>query len=332
MYQIYKYKDNYQQEWDDFVMNKSINGTFLQTRRFLSYHPEDRFTDTSYIIYDEKGNIVAICPACVKYEEGKQIFFSHSGSTYGGIVFSKRILKTNKLITLFKELEDKWKEEKYDKIILKQTPLLFSNIQDEVIEYVLYYLNYKRYTELNMYIDLKEYSDNILSEFAQGKRTQINKCIRDGWYYEKITRKCDIERLHDLLSITLEKYDKKPIHTVDELYDFQCNRLSEECECFGAFFEGKMVGASLMFYFRKANVAHTQYLCADPEYNAWSPMSYMYYAMIKEAKSKNFNKLSWGIVTEDMGKYLNEGLASSKERFGSRHSLNYTYEKEFRYY
>ena len=332
MYRIYKYKETYQQEWDDFVINESVNGTFLQTRRFLGYHPEERFVDASYIIYDEKkNNIVAVCPACEKYEEGEKIFSSHSGSTYGGIVFGKRILKINKLIMLIKELEEAWKGEQYHKIILKQTPLIFSRIQDEVMVYVLDYLSYKRYTELNMYIDLKEYSDNILSEFAQGKRTQINKCIRDGWYYGKITRKCDIERLHELLSITLEKYDKKPIHTVDELYDFQSDRLIDECECFGAFFEGKMVGASLMFYFRKANIAHTQYLCADPEYNTWSAMSYMYYAMIKEARSKNFDKLSWGIVTEDMGKYLNEGLASSKERFGSRHSLNYTYEKEFRY-
>ena len=32
-------------EWDRFVMHESGNGTFLQTRNFLNYHPAGRFTD-----------------------------------------------------------------------------------------------------------------------------------------------------------------------------------------------------------------------------------------------------------------------------------------------
>ena len=34
-------------EWDRFVMHESGNGTFLQTRNFLNYHPAGRFTDAS---------------------------------------------------------------------------------------------------------------------------------------------------------------------------------------------------------------------------------------------------------------------------------------------
>ena len=38
------------EEWDDFVENRSGNGTLFQTRRFLSYHPEGRFEDRSVLV------------------------------------------------------------------------------------------------------------------------------------------------------------------------------------------------------------------------------------------------------------------------------------------
>ena len=56
---IVKYCDKIQSKWDDFVMNQSINGTFLQTRRFLSYH-KDRFVDDSLMIYKGNNTIVVV--------------------------------------------------------------------------------------------------------------------------------------------------------------------------------------------------------------------------------------------------------------------------------
>ena len=43
-YYIIKYNSSLEHEWDEFI-NNSINGTFLQSRRFLNYHPEGRFVD-----------------------------------------------------------------------------------------------------------------------------------------------------------------------------------------------------------------------------------------------------------------------------------------------
>ena len=49
-------------EWDRFVMHESGNGTFLQTRNFLNYHPAGRFTDASLMVYNEHGGLGAVCP------------------------------------------------------------------------------------------------------------------------------------------------------------------------------------------------------------------------------------------------------------------------------
>ena len=79
-----------------------------------------------------------------------------------------------------------------------------------------------------------------------------------------------------------------------------------------------------MFYFKSVMVAHTQYLSARKEYAALSPMTYLYYWIIKTMKERGFKKLSWGICTEEHGHVLNQGLLDSKEAYGSTYSNNYT--------
>ena len=49
---IEKYNDNYENIWDNFVDNESINGTIYHTRKFLNYHQKDRFEDVIYYIHN----------------------------------------------------------------------------------------------------------------------------------------------------------------------------------------------------------------------------------------------------------------------------------------
>lgn len=323
------YEEEYEEEWDRFVTEHSVNGTFLQTRRFLNYHPRDRFEDASYIVRDKKGAVVAVCPACIRIDQGKKVLYSHMGSTYGGIIISTKWYKTNKTMEIVKCLEKKWRDDGFYKVVLKQTPSLFAVENQDLLEYCLYYLGYISYKELNLYVDFDGYNEDILSELSRRKRRNVYNCDKVGCICRKLTTKQDIEKFWHLLELTLQKYERKPIHTVEELFDFIINRLKDECEIFGIYKDNEMIAGSMMFYFNRIKVAHTQYLCANPEYNRLSPMTYTYYEMLCEMRRRGFDKVSWGIVTEDMGRYLNEGLVDSKEAFGSKHAVNITYEKNF---
>lgn len=323
------YEEKYETLWDKFIVEDSVNGTFLQTRRFLSYHPVGRFQDCSYIVWNEKGEIVAVCPACKIVDNGETVLYSHMGSTYGGVIIRNgKWYKTHKVIEVLKCLEEKWEEDGIKQVILKQLPSLFAIENQDLVDYCFYYLGYETCKELNLYVDLTQYDQNILSEFSQGKRTNVHNCEKEGLTCREVRSKEELRQFHALLAETLEKYDKKPIHNVDELYDFITERLKDECEIFGIYKGDKMIAGSMMFYFHQVKVAHTQYLCADTEYNRLSPMTYAYYAMLCEMRRRGFEKVSWGGVTEDMGRYLNEGLTSSKEAFGSRHAVNMTYRKK----
>lgn len=324
---VVKYEINYEKDWDEFIQENAINGTFLHTRRFLNYHPAGRFEDMSYIVKDEKGTIIAVCPACLHRDEQGKILYSHMGSTYGGIVVHIKWYKVEKVIEIIQRLEETWVDNGISKVYLKQTPSLLSLGNQDLLEYCLYYLGYTSHIELNMYVDFEEHKEDIISGLAQGKRTNVHNCEKAGCVCRRISTKREIERFRELHTLTLKKYDKEPTHSVEELYEFVTDRLYEESGLYGIYIGDVMVAGAMMFFFNRVGVAHTQYLCADPSYNRLSPMTYTYYVMLCEMKKRGFKKVTWGIVTDDMGKYLNRGLANSKEAFGSRHTINITYEK-----
>lgn len=253
-FRVVRFKEEEERIWDEFVMNESVNGTFLQTRRFLNYHPKERFQDSSYMVTNSKGKIVAVVPACLKREDGKLILYSHAGSTYGGVIISSKFYKVVKIIEILNTLEACWQRQGVEKIILKQTPSILSSQNADLFQYVYYYLNYQCNNELNFYIDYKDYDEDILSEFAQGKRTNVNNCIKQGYSFRKLESRRDVEQFVDLLSLTLSKYDKFPIHNSEEILEFQSQRLKEECECFGLFDGEKMIAGSMMFYFNTVQI------------------------------------------------------------------------------
>jgi len=76
-----------EQDWDAFIA-KSAQGTFLQTRRFLSYHG-DRFEDCSLLFKDDKERIRAVLPAARSLSDPETVV-SHPGTTYGALLHDPR--------------------------------------------------------------------------------------------------------------------------------------------------------------------------------------------------------------------------------------------------
>lgn len=323
MFTFKKFCDSYESIWDEFV-EKSINGTFLQSRRFLNYHPVGKFIDYSIMIYDEKNKLCAIIPACDVREEGKRILYSHKGSTFGGIVIDKRYYKAKYLLEMVKELKVFIKSEGFNEIYLKATSEIFSSVKIDLMQYAFYYNGFQEYKELSTYINYGYYKENILSNFSQGKKTHIRNCEKQSLIIRTL-KKEDIPEFYQVLCHNLEKFHAKPVHIVEEFIDFLDNRLTNECEFFGCFMNNEMIAAAMMFYFHKTKTAHTQHLIALSDYNKLSPLSYMYYSMIKIMKERGFDKISFGIATENLGRVINMGLISSKEEYGSQHCNNMIY-------
>ena len=94
MFSVLPYDSHLEARWDRFVMSESVNGTFLQTRRFLNYHPQGRFKDASFML-ESSGTIVAAFPGNLT-DAGQWI--SHQGSTFGGPVISRNFYTAERVM------------------------------------------------------------------------------------------------------------------------------------------------------------------------------------------------------------------------------------------
>ncbi len=318
-------------DWDNFVSKKSINGTFLQERRFLSYHEKERFLDCSLMMY-YKGILSALIPACIVKENDSKIFFSHKGSTYGGPIVNKKVYCAEVIYDLLDTLETFLIEQQFAGCVLKPTLSLLCKEGMDLLEFCLCSRGYHEYKELELYVDYDKYNEDILSNFSTMKQRIVKKCIKAGIEVCEIKDDEEIEKFHLILSQNLEKYNTKPVHTVAELLDLKKHRLPDEINFYGAYLNDRLIAGTMVFHFLKSRCAHTQYLASDLSFNDLSPLSYIYYDMLVRYKSLGYKYLSWGITSEHLGTELNMGLTRNKENFGSIYMINHIYEKSLIYF
>lgn len=327
---IEEYNEKFEEKWDNFILNNSINGTFLQTRNFLNYHPHDRFVDNSLIIFKGDNTIVAVIPACsISNEKSETIFHSHKGSTFGGIIVGKTFNCIKNIEGIIKVFHEYIKEKDFNKVIIKVTSDIFCNCNMDLINYFLFKEGYRNYDELSFYIDFNNYKSEIISNFTASRRRDYKYSLKNDFIFSKIVSNEQIAEFHSILSNNLKKFEAKPVHSLEELLDLKNNRLNDVVEFYGVYYESKLIAGSMVFKFSN-KVFHTQYLAADPEYLKLFPMNFLDTQLIMTAYEEGFRCFSFGISTEEDGKILNYNLAEFKEGFGTNHSINKTFYRNFK--
>ena len=326
MLRVRKYTDEDEQTWDAFVNKSSVNGTFLQTRNFLNYHQEGKFNDHSLIIYSEKSvnDIHAVVPACV-IDDGTISLVSHPGSTFGGFIIHRDRYQVQAVIDIVGVFKQYVTEYEFKSVILKITSDLFSAQKSDLLQYALFHSGYSQYVELSAYIDLAAYENEISANYNSLKRRQLKKSMNFNLAFRQLTNNDEISEFYDLLSTNLLKFDTKPVHTLEELYDFVYHRLIDIVRFYGVYYENNLVAGCMCFIFDQTKTIHTQYLCSQQAGLDFVPMPFMYQELVKHVRELGFRFLSLGISTENKGVNLNMGLAQSKESIGCSFTLNRTF-------
>lgn len=323
---IEKYTKDCKDKWDDFVLNKSANGTFLQTKQFLNYHG-DKFQDASLIIYKGNDTIVAVVPACIIYDGKRKVFSSHVGSTFGGIIIGENFYNIEHVDAILTTLEEYLAKEQYEEVCIKCTSEIFSKKNVNLLYYFLFQRGYTSYDEISCYIDFINYKEDITSNFTAGRRRDYKYSLKQELVFRQLQCREEIEKFYDILCENLAKFDAKPVHKLEELIEFKKERLQDIVEFYGVFHEEKMIAGSMVFKFLD-KVFHTQYLAADQGYLKMFPMNFLDTNLIQTAKDRGFRYFSFGTSTEEHGKVLNKHLAQFKEGFGTEYGLNRTFVKE----
>lgn len=322
---IQYYQADEAQEWDDFVLNKSMNGTFLQTRKFIEYHAPGKFQDRSLCV--RKGNeLVAALLACEINDDGLRTFFAHKGSTYGGICISKKIYSATAVSELMELLETFLRAEGFEKVYLKMVPPIFQRENTDLLDYFLYKQGFFCYNELNYYMHLDRYQQDVLSQFSSSKRRDYRYSLHNDLRFQKLETPEEISAFYDVLQLNLKKLNLPSVHSLEDLQDLYFHRFPSSIAFYGVFWEDQLIAGSMLFLFGE-DIVHTQYLSSDEAYLKLYPMDFLIGNLIQLAVDQDKRLFTFGICTENQGRYLNLGLSRFKEGFGTEFCINRSYEK-----
>ena len=326
MYEILPYSPELEKRWDRFVMNDSVNGTFLQTRKFLNYHPEGRFTDASFFV-EKSGIVVAVVPGC--NVDGK--FVSHQGSTFGGPVISKDFYSGYKILEIIKTIDD-YIVRNFKGVRLKPTASIFASAPADLLDYALEHVGFCRHTELSCYTPLSKDNDplHLCTGYCRRNFRQSEKL---NLAYGEIPDN-EMETFYECLKLSKARYNTTPVHSLAELRDLK-QRFPSEILFRGVWLNNEngqdrvYLSGMMIFVFNQAKVFHFQYLAPDDTKRDTNATTALFVNAMREAAKAGYEKFSWGISTEDGGAYLNENLYRFKESFGALPSVNARYEKSY---
>ena len=200
---VRSYSEDKVKRWDRFVW-QSNNGTLFHTRRFLSYHPQDRFIDNS-LIFQDKESIVAVLPAAEKRVVKKKVLVSHPGASFGGFVYKKN-LSIHTAFEMVNVLLEYACENRFQGIELTIPPVIYHKQPNVYLDFALYKngFGYKK-REVSSIIPLDFSREQILDQFKQEARTAYRKSLKSG-IYVKLTE--DFDSFYEILKTSIFQNEK----------------------------------------------------------------------------------------------------------------------------
>ena len=307
---VIRYEKKYHNEWEDFV-ESSNNGTIFHTRKFLSYHPADRFKDNS-LIFKDKNKIISIIPAAQIKRDDAVTFISHQGASYGGFVY-KDSLSIRQAFELTEKLIDYCSSSGFEKIIITHSPFVYQKRYNNYIDFAFMKNGFQYLKrEVSSVVPLNVKEDDVLSLFKSESRTAVRKSEKMGVVIKESN---DYEDYYKILKNNLAmRHNVNPAHSLEELIKLK-KLFPDKIQLVGAYIKNKMI-AGVVNFFCNEKVVLVFYISNNMEYQQYRAVNYLFYTIIKDAVSRGLSYLDFGLFTVNMDP--NWGLGKFKENFGAR--------------
>lgn len=299
MISLIPYGPNDAEIWNA-VVRQSKNGSFLHLRNYLDYH-SDRFIDRSAVIL-RSGRAVAVFPASLHGDEIR----SHGGVTYGGLIYNES-LSAVEVIEAFDRIKAYYAGLGVVRILYKAVPSIFHRYPSDEDLYALFRVGAR--------LVRRDLSSAIFLtadfRYSKGRKWSVNKARKAGVV---IRKGASFGPFHGLLSEVVSKFGAQPTHSLDELVLLQ-SRFPDNIVLFEAMLEDQLAAGAVIYDF--GATVHTQYLAASHAGREIGALDFLLVELIeKQYASRKY--FSFGISTEQEGKFLNTGLVAQKEGFGAR--------------
>lgn len=300
MIEIHRYTAAYHRDWNDFVSESSERYVFV----FAGvYGVSCRSLYGLFSLGYDGNKLLALLPA----NRSGDVLYSHAGLTYGGLIVTARNT-TAQVLEIMRSIADFLKKEWFAKWVYKCIPHIYHRYPSESDLYALFRLDARL---IGRNISSTVQLDNPLRLRAD-RRSRMKKAEQAGL---RVVETTDFSPFWKVLDANLqERFHVKPVHSLDEIVLLH-SRFPDRIRHFVTMRGDETLAGSVIY--DTGIVAHAQYTSASAEGKASGALDLLYARLIGEvfADRKWFD---FGQSTEDMGRYLNEGLIAQKEGFGGR--------------
>lgn len=297
---VKRYVPHLENIWED-TLNRSINGTFIHSRQFITYHG-DRFTDFSLLVYQGEKP-VSLLPAEV---EDRKIF-SHRGLTYAGWVLLPG-LTGQEVEAVVQTTLSYFRDQGYISLFLKSIPEFYSKASQLPLE-----ASYKRHGG-SLVKSLKHYTVKFPAKIRnKGKVWGKKKALREG---VKVAISEDLKGFWEKILVPnlSARHQAQPVHDLEEIRLLK-KRFPNNIALFQAEFRGEPVAGAVLFV--TPMTAHTQYIASTPLGRKLNALDLLISWLIEE-RFKDKGYFSMGTSDEPDTGLPNPGLVKWKESFGAR--------------
>ena len=310
MVEIIRYDATMAAQWNELA-RLCRNSTFQHQRGYMDYH-SDRFTDCSLIAL-HNGKPRALLPANV---DGDTLW-SHRGLTFGSWLVPPKHFDVTVMIEVMDATVAWMKDNGLKRLVYKAVPHIYHRYPCEEDLYALFRHHASLIeTNISTTIDL-----SCPLPLDRGNQSGANAARKAGI---TVGPSEDWQQYWHLLSSLLdERYDTRPVHTLDEILLLQ-SRFPDDIRLYTATLDGELLAGVVMYL--SAPVAHCQYIGASPRGKDSKALTLLFDYLIQESTRLGYRYFDFGISNEDHGRYLNKGLVQQKSRLGGRGIVYNTFE------
>jgi len=314
--ELIKYKNNiHKDDWDQYVLN-SNNGTIFHLRKFLSYHEDRAFQDSS-LIFSENNQIIALFTGAIT----QNCLHSHPGASFGGFVYNNIAYKScQQIVSLLLEYA---KSNNLNKIIIVPTPFIYYQKYNEAMEYCLGINKFKT-TEyyISSFVELNQEPIKLIHN---RKKRYINK-LKDE---VEIKESNDLDAFYPILLDNKSRHNVRPTHSLNEL-KILMNSFPNKIKLLLSYKNKIVIGGSLMFI-TNDNSCILFYNMIDYKYQDLQVASLQIYESLNWAKKNKLQFFDIGVsqLYENEKIVPHESLINFKEQFGAQAMIRKVMERNF---
>ena len=309
MFTLHQYINQNESRWDQFVSSGN-NGTLFHLRKFLNYHPQDRFQDHSILI-EKKQNLFSVLPAAELIVDGKRILVSHPGSTVGSFVVPEN-LSIADAMSMSEALVTYVKEKNFSGIRITLPPTLYQRRLSNYMDFSFFKQGFtysKR--DVTSILFLEDSLDKNLAKFKSSHLRAVRNAQEKG---VNVRQSNDFDSFYNILEQNLKiRHSVSPTHTLAELKNIHA-MFPDRINLFAAFVKGVMVAGVVNFVVND-HVVLAFYISHDEAYQEFRAVNLLFYSIFDWAIQQGFRIYDFGTFT--VNEEPNMGLGRFKENFGA---------------